>query len=252
MSKSIKITIPEPCHENWNAMTPTDQGRHCAVCTKEVIDFTAKTDQEIALLIQGTNNICGRMRTDQVNRDIQFGNQKESAFSTNAKTDSLRQTRFIPSYFAALLLPLTMGITPEITSQNNILSTQKTTRTYQSLGIGSQPLQGRIAPHTQISIKGVLTDPYGSVLPNAIVDVKNANRGVLTDEDGKFEIDVFLGEIVLFSYLGFETAERKVTSQKTIHVVLNELTMMGEPIMTIKGKMQHKNISPQKKKDSKQ
>ena len=35
--------IPEPCHENWNKMTPQEQGRHCAVCSKVVVDFTKKT-----------------------------------------------------------------------------------------------------------------------------------------------------------------------------------------------------------------
>ena len=35
-----KPIIPNPCHEDWNKMTPEDKGRHCSVCDKVVIDFT--------------------------------------------------------------------------------------------------------------------------------------------------------------------------------------------------------------------
>ena len=49
MKKPIAITIPKPCHEDWTSMTPTEQGKHCAVCSKEVIDFTAHTTTFIFL-----------------------------------------------------------------------------------------------------------------------------------------------------------------------------------------------------------
>ena len=47
MESKFKITIPKPCHEDWNAMTPEETGRFCSVCTKGVVDFTNKTTEEI-------------------------------------------------------------------------------------------------------------------------------------------------------------------------------------------------------------
>jgi len=41
------ISIPKPCHENWDAMHPREQGRHCDACDKTVIDFTEKSEKEI-------------------------------------------------------------------------------------------------------------------------------------------------------------------------------------------------------------
>lgn len=42
-----KITIKEPCHQNWDAMTPTEQGRHCQSCVKTVHDVSNLSDEEI-------------------------------------------------------------------------------------------------------------------------------------------------------------------------------------------------------------
>ena len=45
---SFKITIPQTCHESWSEMTPNTLGRYCASCDKTMVDFTRKTDIEIA------------------------------------------------------------------------------------------------------------------------------------------------------------------------------------------------------------
>jgi hypothetical protein len=64
------ITIPTPCHEDWNAMTPNEQGRHCGSCVKTVVDFT--TWQPLAILehFETNVNVCGRFKTDQLNEPI--------------------------------------------------------------------------------------------------------------------------------------------------------------------------------------
>lgn len=35
------LHIPTPCQEAWDGMTPSAQGRHCAVCNHAVIDVTS-------------------------------------------------------------------------------------------------------------------------------------------------------------------------------------------------------------------
>jgi hypothetical protein len=64
------ITIPTPCHEDWNKMTAKEQGRHCNVCSKTVVDFTAWQPQEILLHFKANKNVCGRFTTDQLNEPI--------------------------------------------------------------------------------------------------------------------------------------------------------------------------------------
>jgi hypothetical protein len=64
------ITIPTPCYEDWNNMTPKDQGRHCGSCAKTVVDFTKWQPQEILLHFKSNKNVCGRFTADQLNEPI--------------------------------------------------------------------------------------------------------------------------------------------------------------------------------------
>lgn len=78
MERKHKITIPEPCHENWNKMTPKDNGRFCLSCSKTVIDFTTMLPDEVQhFFIQNqSKNICGRFKKSQLDSiTIQIPNQ---------------------------------------------------------------------------------------------------------------------------------------------------------------------------------
>jgi hypothetical protein len=63
-----KPYIPQPCHEDWNAMTQQEQGRFCDVCAKVVVDFTKMRDEEIINYLQqhSKQNTCGHFRNEQL------------------------------------------------------------------------------------------------------------------------------------------------------------------------------------------
>lgn len=68
--KNRVLTIARPCSENWDLMTPSEKGRFCNKCKKEVTDFTKMTtDQVVDCLTQKSGqSICGRLRIDQTER----------------------------------------------------------------------------------------------------------------------------------------------------------------------------------------
>ncbi|TFF33616.1 hypothetical protein [Mucilaginibacter psychrotolerans] len=72
------ISIPTPCHEDWQQMTPVAQGRHCQSCCKTVIDFTEMTSQEIISYFASQKNVCGKIAKSQlaaVNYQLELQNQ---------------------------------------------------------------------------------------------------------------------------------------------------------------------------------
>ncbi|MCE3074759.1 TonB-dependent receptor plug domain-containing protein [Chryseobacterium gwangjuense] len=66
----MKITIPTPCHENWEAMTSEEKGRFCSVCSKTVRDFTRSSDEELYQEMKSDPDICGNFNENQLNRNI--------------------------------------------------------------------------------------------------------------------------------------------------------------------------------------
>ncbi|KAA5537304.1 hypothetical protein F0919_06425 [Taibaiella lutea] len=63
-----KISIPKPCHEDWNNMSQEAQGRHCMACSKTVIDFTDWDEHQILSYLENRNNgkVCGRFNASQL------------------------------------------------------------------------------------------------------------------------------------------------------------------------------------------
>ncbi|MBL8016456.1 MAG: hypothetical protein JNK43_04235 [Ignavibacteria bacterium] len=64
----FKIYIPEPCFEDWDKMTPTEQGAFCGVCSKDVIDFSGRSEDEIQKFLAENldKKICGRFKSSQL------------------------------------------------------------------------------------------------------------------------------------------------------------------------------------------
>lgn len=68
-NSNIKISIPTPCHEDWNKMTPNEKGAFCGKCCKTVVDFSNLSPEEIksALIAEKGKKVCGRFKPDQLN-----------------------------------------------------------------------------------------------------------------------------------------------------------------------------------------
>jgi len=63
----MKIDIKEPCHENWEAMTPNQQGAFCGSCQKYVVDFSKMSIQGIKnFFSKSQGKVCGRFEETQL------------------------------------------------------------------------------------------------------------------------------------------------------------------------------------------
>ena len=69
MNQKFKITIPKPCHKDWNTMAPEEKGRFCGSCSKIVVDFTKKSTIAIQeYLVENKNQtVCGHFYRKQLN-----------------------------------------------------------------------------------------------------------------------------------------------------------------------------------------
>ncbi|WP_026913855.1 SusC/RagA family TonB-linked outer membrane protein [Christiangramia portivictoriae] len=97
-------------------------------------------------------------------------------------------------------------------------------------------LSGFFGAYAQsFSVNGTITDENKMPLLGVNVIVKNQSRGTTTDFDGNYTVqDISSGDVLQFSYLGFQTQEITVNDQQTINVTLqtdsealNEVVVIG-------------------------
>ena len=81
------------------------------------------------------------------------------------------------------------------------------------------------------SVSGTVSDSDGP-LPGATVVVKGTNTGVTTDFDGNFSIQASGDDVLVVSYVGFESQEVGVSNQTNISVVLSSSNELDEVIIT--------------------
>lgn len=64
----FKLTIPKPCHEDWDNMTPDGNGRFCGNCAKTVVDFTGMKARDIRdyFTKHKGGKVCGRFQARQL------------------------------------------------------------------------------------------------------------------------------------------------------------------------------------------
>lgn len=236
MSKKIKLTISDPCHESWDAMTPVEKGKFCGSCQKQVVDFSNMSDRQIAEFFKkpSTGSVCGRFMTGQLDRDIDIPKKR------------LPWLR----YFFQILLPAffiskagaqqKMGKVAMPVARDTVI----TPTLYQTVGRISPTIRPVITEDTvtplmlgeitctpkiiMIEIKGKVGDENGRPIEGATVTVKNTNNGVATDKRGRFSMKVREGDVLSVSSPGFISFETIVANPARLEI---QLTKIDEVIM---------------------
>ena len=180
----FKITIPEPCHEDWNVMTPTDQGRFCQTCSKEVIDFTTRSNEEVIKHLLKTPSGCARFLPQQLNTSI-------APISTVK-----RKWRLLP---LAGALFLGLGTNTLVHAQDKP-KTEVTPKLYTSIPLAQTQQQ-------QITVNGIIIDENDMALPGATILIKDTATGTSTDFDGKFSLECTNNALLIISYIGYDDIE---------------------------------------------
>ena len=83
-------------------------------------------------------------------------------------------------------------------------------------------------------LNGSVSDKDGFPLPGVSVVVKGTTRGVITDVDGKFNLDVVDDNVILvFSFVGMKTQEVSVGEHSTLEIVLEQDNLGMEEVVVI-------------------
>jgi hypothetical protein len=182
MSKSVHIKVPKPCHENWQNMTPKEQGRFCGSCEKIVVDFSKMSDKEMLdYFAKATgHSTCGRFANDQLNRQIE---------------PVANNRRLSPPYVWNLLLATVLFFEScNDTTTGEVVCEKPAVQQ----GVVDEPTMGvalavvdTTKPYPPAEIKGKILCE-GSDLPvaGAQVRIAGSKQKVVTDSKGGFSLSV--------------------------------------------------------------
>ncbi|CAL2103615.1 SusC/RagA family TonB-dependent receptor precursor [Tenacibaculum sp. 190130A14a] len=84
------------------------------------------------------------------------------------------------------------------------------------------------------TVTGVVSDASGE-LPGVNVIIKGTSNGVETDFNGKYSIKAKSEDVLVFSFVGMKTVERKVGLSSTINVVMEEDNLLDEVVVVAYG-----------------
>jgi hypothetical protein len=95
------FTIPQPCNENFAAMTPTEQGAFCSKCETNTFDFRNKNTEQIKQILRAHvgKHICGQLTFEQ-----------EAKLNADFEAYSFKSTKTFQSAFLFSLIA-TFGLT---------------------------------------------------------------------------------------------------------------------------------------------
>jgi hypothetical protein len=219
MGKHIQLSIADPCHENWDTMTAAEQGRFCASCQKQVVDFTNMSDTQLAAFFKkpSTGTVCGRFYEDQLNREMQL------------------PEKTIPwiKYFFQFALPAFL-LSARAAAQGNVIVTKAKPPVAQPsvllLGKVSVP-RVKIEPEQNISISGRVVNENDKPVPFASVMIKGTKFGMAADSTGFFSIKDLPAptEIILgISSAGYEAKEMIISKEAGMS---KDLVIQLKPVM---------------------
>ncbi|SKA20614.1 CarboxypepD_reg-like domain-containing protein [Chitinophaga eiseniae] len=189
---SLTVSIPSPCQQSWENMTPAAGGRFCGSCQKTVVDFSGLTDSQIHELLSDTSQrYCGRFRKSQLDRQIQPEQQAASLLPA--------------AVLGALLaagLPATAAAAGDHAAQ---MADTATTRT----------------------ITGKVTVENGQLMPGVSLVVKGTNKGAVTDVNGYYRLTIPVlpadqKVTVVVDCIGFKRTEMAIAAEQTVDVVLKD------------------------------
>lgn len=96
-----------------------------------------------------------------------------------------------------------------------------------------QPAPAAVAADDK-TLYGIVTDEQGDPIPGVTVRLKNNSRHTATDQNGHYSIQVAENDVLLFSYIGYTTAEVYVGDKTTLAIKLktassnlNEVQVIG-------------------------
>lgn len=90
-----------------------------------------------------------------------------------------------------------------------------------------------VVAFAQRNVTGNVVDNFGEPLPGVNVVVKGTTNGVITDFDGNYSITASPKDVLVFSFIGYNTQEQTVGNKATLNIRLEEDQQILDDVVVV-------------------
>jgi hypothetical protein len=222
--ENLNFSKLRTCNQLWEEMSPTEGGRICKKCSRTIVDFTDKTNTEIARIhLKNKTGVCGYYRPEQFEK----------------KNDQLKETHFVK--FKAILLTmisyLTIIQTTEGKEKNKAFNKyEQISRLHneRELVIGKNDRLNSITKDTvkvnTVTVAGTVKFESGGPAPGVAIWIEGTDVGTATDVNGEFALrltdlpDSVSTLRIIAHFIGYLRVERELSARESsaIEIILDE------------------------------
>lgn len=203
-----KLSVAKPCSMSWENMSGDEKTRLCNACDMNIYNLSEMTSHEITSLIQNREGrLCGRIykRTD--------GTVMTKDCPVGLRAYRKKISRFAGASFTAILslFSVSFGQTEDKKVDKNKDATITQT----------------VNKDNKNSVKGIVTDPNGAIIPNAKIIIRKKNskfkKKTKSSDEGNFEIKKIPSgeyelEIKAEYFKPYKNSKIVITENKTVEL----------------------------------
>lgn len=203
MENKYNLSHLKSCDQVWEDMQPCEGGRFCASCKNVIYDLRGLSDLEIAYMhIKNGGKMCGVYDHERLHPKtprVRPANRKIWAAGLFGWLSAASlKAQAIPTATSTLMIDY------QVYRSSETFDLQK-----------NETIENTVSDSVKI-IKGMIKDHTGDVVIGAAVFIENTNKGVISDVDGRYSLNV-TEEFeksdtitLIFQYVGYSIEKRSV------------------------------------------
>lgn len=209
MNQKANLSKIQACNQIWESMPACENGRLCTVCNHIITDFRGKSEWKIALThAQSEQKVCG------------IYDKKTLRPKSDSKAPAPHTKRFVLAGIMGFITTITTVFSQ--VNHEQVMVEAPISEHHPERSGGDYTPRERIRDskskqkHDTLVLRGTLFGESGGPLVGATILIQGTEKGVITDTNGQFDIDVTeeLAELdsisIIVSYIGYGRFDKAV------------------------------------------
>lgn len=220
--ENLNFSKLRTCNQLWNDMLPTKGGRMCKKCSRTIVDFTRKTNAEIAKIhVDSETGVCGYYKHEQFQNN--YKHVKSPGFP--------RLRTILLTGISYLTITQTTDGKEKSKVTLNHEQHSKLRSDIEQIRLDNNDVNSLNVADSVKKVTGTVKyKSDDSAAPGVVIMIQGTAIGTATDSEGKFTLwlsempDTVTKAKLIAHYIGYIRVEKEISTieNSTIEILLDE------------------------------